>query len=247
MKYQHRQFVTPMMQIGVICAFVLAAAATPAAGRETSAPTEGPAFAAQRLNLDLEQTPLGTLLTEITRQCSVTVSGLEERHQERISFAADNEPVEAALKRLLRSLDETNYAFFYNLTQLRQVSVLPRAKGAGPGSVEMPVAALPSEAEPPPAPAPESTVQAVRVIRVNAGTQAESLGLQRGDLVVAYDGAPVRNSQQLVAAVRETSDADTVEMVVVRDGEALRLSLKGGLIGINIKTVAVSDDELETE
>jgi S1-C subfamily serine protease len=103
----------------------------------------------------------------------------------------------------------------------------------------MPAAQAPPEPGLSPPVARDAVEQAVRVINVNAGTQAERLDLRRGDLVVEYDGVQIRNSQQLVSIVRQKSDAETVEMVVVRDGEPLRMSLNGGLIGINVKTVAV--------
>jgi hypothetical protein len=213
-------------------ALILAAAA-PAAGDVP------PSSFDQRFSVNVEQQPLEALLAEIERQCDVAVTGLEERFQEPVTFAADGEPVEAAVKRLLRSLDETNYAFFYSLTRLRQVSVLPRAKGPSRPSIEMPAAQAPPEPGLSPPVARDAVEQAVRVINVNAGTQAERLDLRRGDLVVEYDGVQIRNSQQLVSIVRQKSDAETVEMVVVRDGEPLRMSLNGGLIGINVKTVAV--------
>ena len=221
---------------------MLTATAMPVMGADPGGGTPPPQTLSdeQRITLSVEQKSLADVLAVIKRQSDVAVTGLEDRFQETVTFSAEKEPVETTIKRLLRSLDETNYAFFYNLTQLRQVSVVPKSKRAAPASVEMPVAEIVPDAPV----AQDASEKAVRVINVNKGTQAEVLGLQRGDLVVEYDGIAIQNTQQLVSIVKQKSESDTVDMVVVRDGETLRITLNGGLIGINIKTVAVTESEL---
>ncbi|WP_373499160.1 PDZ domain-containing protein, partial [Desulfococcus sp.] len=201
----------------------------------------------QRLTVSVTQKPLAEVIAAVAGQCDVSVTGLEDRSRENITFSAEDEPVETAVKRLLRNLDETNYVFFYSLTQLRQVSVMPRSKKVAQAPLDMPAAEAPREESPELPEGQELQEQAVRVINVNAGTQAEALQLQRGDLVVEYNGVRIENSQQLVAMVKQKSEEDTVEMVVVRDGEPLRMTLKGGMIGINVRTVAVPGPGSETE
>ncbi len=185
------------------------------------------------LTLKAEDRPLGEVLDEIQRQSGVEILGMEARLDEPVTFVSKPDTVEKVLKRLLRHLDETNFAFEYTRTYLRRISVLP--SGGADGPVRTP--------EPPPAAAraandPEK-VNTVRILKVNEGTQADDLDLSQGDLIFEYDGARINSAQELVAAVKKKSPRETVEMVVVRDRQPFRLVLNGGLIGINILTVSV--------
>jgi hypothetical protein len=247
MRNQERQSRISILYTWFVWIFILTAGAMamPVQGAGPDAGTPPPPSPNElRVTLSVEQKPLADLLAAIQRQCDVEVTGLKGRFQEPVTFSAEDEPVETAIKRLLRNLDETNYAFFYNLTHLRQVSVLPKSKGAAPAPVEMPVAEILPETGPEAPVTQEVSEKAVRVIKVNTGTQAEALDLRKDDLVVEYDGVRIQNSQQLVSIVKQKSEADTVEMVVVRDGQPLQMTLNGGLIVINVKTVAVSGSEL---
>jgi hypothetical protein len=72
----------------------------------------------------------------------------------------------------------------------------------------------------------------VRVTSITGNSQAEALGLQRGDLITEYNGQVVAGMEVLRAAVKRTTESDNVSMIVVRGGATLVHSLKGGLIGI---------------
>ncbi len=196
-----------------------------------------PAWAVQdRLTLDMQQKPLSEILAEIRRQCAVDIVGLGKRDGELLSFSAQDEAVETAVKRLLRQLNESNYAFEYNSTRLNRVSVLLRARAEN---------TLPPRAASPPQPPSEGGEQVVRIVRVNPGTQAESADLQQNDLIMEYDGKRIRNAQELVQAVSEKSPEDSVEMVLIREGETRRVAINGGMIGINIVTITVPASELK--
>ena len=233
MSRSDRSIETPFLRAALLWMLLLAAAPTASA-------------AEQRLTLSLDRKPLAEVFTALGKQCDVTVTGLEGRLREPVTFTSRNEPVETAVKRLLRSLDETNYVFFYSRTQLRQVSVMPRSKGPSQAPETTVAEAVPEEAPESP-PVQEVQERAVRVVHVNPGTQAETLQIQKGDLVVEYNGVPVENSQQLVSMVKQGSEEESVEMVVMRNGEPLRMTLKGGLIGINVRTVAVPAPGMESE
>ncbi len=198
--------------------------------------TSGPVILkGNRLTLEAVGMPLGKILDEISLQGGVKFVGLEDRMQEAVNFSANAEPLEKALKRLLRSLDVSSYAFEYTRTKLKRVSVVPNAKSGT--SARPPV---PPENPQPPMPG-ESVV---RIIRVNEGTQAEHLDLKENDLILEYDGIRIRSAQQLVAAVKKKQPAETVEMLVVREREPRRIVLNGGLIGVNVITVTVPGAEL---
>jgi len=53
---------------------------------------------------------------------------------------------------------------------------------------------------------------------VTSGTGADEAGLQVGDLVISIDGAPVQDGGDLAAQVQTHQPGDTVDLVVVRDG-----------------------------
>jgi len=53
---------------------------------------------------------------------------------------------------------------------------------------------------------------------VTPGTGADEAGLQVGDLVISIDGAPVQDGGDLAAQVQTHQPGDTIDLVVVRDG-----------------------------
>ena len=56
---------------------------------------------------------------------------------------------------------------------------------------------------------------------VTAGTGADEAGLEVGDLVISIDGAPVQDGGDLAAQVQTHQPGDTVDLVVVRDGNEM--------------------------
>lgn len=53
---------------------------------------------------------------------------------------------------------------------------------------------------------------------VREGTPATRAGLQKGDIVVEFDGEPARSARQFTRLVRETAPGRAVKMTVLRDG-----------------------------
>jgi S1-C subfamily serine protease len=60
---------------------------------------------------------------------------------------------------------------------------------------------------------------------VQPGTGAADAGLRPGDIIVEFDGEPLATMSQLVAEVRRLSPDDTVELVVIRDGERIEVEV----------------------
>lgn len=63
-----------------------------------------------------------------------------------------------------------------------------------------------------------------QIVAIEAGYPADLAGLQVGDLIVAVDGAPATSTQDLIDGIRAAAgglDSDSVEIGVVRAGEAL--------------------------
>ena len=58
----------------------------------------------------------------------------------------------------------------------------------------------------------------VRIESVREGTPATRAGLQKGDVVVEFDGERTRSARQFTRLVRETAPGKSVKMTVLRDG-----------------------------
>ncbi len=193
-----------------------------------------------RLTVEAEKTPLGELLEAINDKYPLQVKGLERRSGETITFLAKNDPPERLFKRLLRQLGETNYAFEFAGSRLRRVSVMPESRAGSSAGTAAPFRAT----APNPLPQ-EEEIAVVRVDRVIEGSQAQALNLQKGDLVLEYDGLTINSTSQLMQEVKKKSKKGSVDMMVVRDGQPMHLALKGGFIGIHIVPHRVPRSEYE--
>ena len=79
-------------------------------------------------------------------------------------------------------------------------------------------------------------VSIAQVQSIIEASQAESAGLQIGDIILEYDGVPINSAQQLVREVEKKAQVNQIEMVIVRQKIPTRLILNGGFIGIRILT-----------
>jgi putative serine protease PepD len=69
---------------------------------------------------------------------------------------------------------------------------------------------------------------AAEVVQVVDGTPAADAGLRQGDAVVAVDGESVTGAESLTAHVRERAPGAKVELTVVRDGAAQKMTVTLG-------------------
>jgi serine protease Do len=60
---------------------------------------------------------------------------------------------------------------------------------------------------------------------VREGTPATRAGLQKGDVVVEFDGERARSAQQFTRLVRETAPGRSVKMTITRDGSSRTLDI----------------------
>ena len=65
----------------------------------------------------------------------------------------------------------------------------------------------------------------VLVQSVSPGTSAANGGLKPGDLIVAWDGEDLIDVMDMLERLRSLEPGDEVELVVVRDGEDLKLTI----------------------
>jgi membrane-associated protease RseP (regulator of RpoE activity) len=67
---------------------------------------------------------------------------------------------------------------------------------------------------------------------VMPNSQAEKKGLQRGDIVIAYDEKPINSTEQLISTVQANIVKQQVELQFIRTGMLQTVMLQGGQIGI---------------
>ena len=189
-----------------------------------------------KLLLQVQEVALWEILDELHYKCMVKISGLEHRETELITFLSRSESVEDVLEHFLHHLGETNYAFEFADEDLRRVSVFPK----------------PTTAVYSPKIVPEDDgsgkefIDAAKVTGIVKGSQADSLALREGDIIIEYDGLRITGGpQELVEEVQKKSNKEKVNMVIVHDGRQVKLVLKGGLIGVRIDPIKISKEEYQ--
>lgn len=192
-----------------------------------------------KLKIRAQKIPLGELLDEISEKCDVEILGLDHRASETITFSAESENPEDGLKRLFRFLGESNCAFEFTDVKLVRVSVFPSSKGGRSSAYTAPSPRAETKKK------PEKFGSVVRVQGIQKDTQAEELGFREGDLIIEYDGIPITSSRQLVREVRKNEERDSIDMTVVRDSDPMRFTVRGGLIGVRVRTAKIPQEELE--
>ncbi len=60
---------------------------------------------------------------------------------------------------------------------------------------------------------------------VTAGGPAAKAGIKPGDVIVEFEGLEITTSDELIVAIRSRDVGDRVSLVILRDGERIRLSL----------------------
>ena len=69
-----------------------------------------------------------------------------------------------------------------------------------------------------------ATRAGAQVVTVNAGSVGAKAGLQKGDVIVGFNGNTVSGMYSLLGYVRAASVGDTVKLTVIRDGKTLDLN-----------------------
>jgi hypothetical protein len=176
---------------------------------------------------------LKTVVASLQKDLGVTINGIESLENDKITFASKANSPEELVKSLLRHLNIKNYAFEFADDKLRTVMVVPGSKPI----IEGPVYSGTEPAR------REETVTVPVIKSVLESSQAETLDLMPGDIIVEYDGIRINSAAQLVTEVKNKSAHQQIEMVVVRDRASRRLILQGGVIGVRITTEKVSRQE----
>lgn len=184
--------------------------------------------------LKASDTPLRRILETINEKYSIDVRGLDSRADDKITFSFQAPTSEGLLKGLLRHLGIKNYAFEFADDKIRRVMIIV---GSGK-EISIPEA---PQTEPS---AKKEFVSVAEIQSVLDSSQAKSLGLLEGDLIIEYDGVRIRSAQQLVSEVEKKSSQNQIEMIVIREKIPMRLILSGGFVGVKVMTRNIPQEDL---
>jgi hypothetical protein len=176
------------------------------------------------------------IFKELYDKYSIEVSGLENRESDKITFYFEAETLEALLRGLLRYLGVKNFAIHFADATLTKIVVVPDSVSdiTTSENVQMDQS---DQVE------PLSVAQIQSIVEFS---QAESLDLITGDIIIEYDGVRITSAQQLVEEVEKKSEKSQVEMIVIREKNPVRLILAGGIIGVRIMTKKISKEEINS-
>jgi len=170
------------------------------------------------------------------QECGIRIAGLKSQEGQRITYKTKG-PILESIKRLLRYLDAESYVFEFNGERLAHVLIYSRGKSRHyrPG-----INRGYSQSK-----QPGKTVNAVKVLDIVPGSQAEVHGFQKDDIIVEYDTVPIKSASQLVSVVKKKKkEKQRVELVLVRNGSRQSYILNSGLIGVRIQTIRVPPEDI---
>jgi serine protease Do len=75
---------------------------------------------------------------------------------------------------------------------------------------------------------PGTKMFGVQLGEVLANRPADLAGVKQGDIVIEFDGIPIRTSEEFLARVRRALPYSTVKLVVMRGGERMEIPVKMG-------------------
>ena len=176
------------------------------------------------------------IFKELYDKYSIEVSGLESRESDKITFSFEADTLEALLRGLLRYLGVKNFAIQFADATLTRIVVMPDSISDITTSENVQMDQR-DQVE------PLSVAQIQSIVEFS---QAESLDLIAGDIIIEYDGVRITSAQQLVEEVEKKSENSQVEMIVIREKNPVRLILTGGIIGVRIMTKKISREEINS-
>ena len=186
--------------------------------------------------IEAHDSVLVEIFKELYDKYSIEISGLESRESDRITFSFEADSLESLLRGLLRYLGVKNFAFKFANTTLTRILVVPDSMSDIAPSENIQSEDQWSREEP---------LSVAQIQSIVESSQAESLDLTEGDIIIEYDGVRITSAQQLVKEVEKKADSSQVEMIVIREKNPMRLILAGGIIGVRIMTKKISKEEIQ--
>ncbi len=140
--------------------------------------------------IEAHDSVLVEIFKELYDNYSIEVSGLEGRESDKITFSFEADTLEAFLRGLLRYLGVKNFAIQFADAKLTRIVVVPDSMSDITTSENVQM----DRGE------PLSVAQIQSIVEFS---QAESLDLIAGDIIIEYDGVRITSAQQLVEEVKK--------------------------------------------
>lgn len=70
--------------------------------------------------------------------------------------------------------------------------------------------------------------------QIQPGSNAEATGIQEGDVIVSYDGAPAVDHEEFATTVAATAGRPQVQLLVLRGEDRIWLTARGGRLGLTV-------------
>jgi len=89
----------------------------------------------------------------------------------------------------------------------------------------------------------QETKTIVLIVRVVEKSQADSIGIQKGDIIMSYLGTKLNTAEELIEIVKSNTNnkQKKIKVMIVRNGEKeIEFNVKPGSIGVQIDTVYLS-------
>jgi S1-C subfamily serine protease len=77
-------------------------------------------------------------------------------------------------------------------------------------------------------PIPGTKMFGVRLDDIQQSRPADLAGVKSGDIVIEFDGVPIRTPEELLSRVRRALPYSTINLVVMRNGERIEIPVKMG-------------------
>jgi membrane-associated protease RseP (regulator of RpoE activity) len=77
-------------------------------------------------------------------------------------------------------------------------------------------------------PIPGTKMFGVRVDRISPSLPADMAGIKSGDIIVEFDGVPIRTEEELSSRILRAIPYTTINVVIMRNGERLEIPVKMG-------------------
>jgi S1-C subfamily serine protease len=77
-------------------------------------------------------------------------------------------------------------------------------------------------------PIPGTKIWGVRLDSITASLPADMAGIKQGDVVIEFDGVPIRTPEELTSRVRRALPYNPVDVVVMRGTEKIKIPVKMG-------------------
>jgi len=193
------------------------------------------------LTIQADNLELKYIISEFEAEHSLKFTGFSKFMDNKITLSYTGSIMDVILK-LLKLLEIKNYAYTFNEEQLIHVTVLP-------SSIYKTTKKKPLES------VNETTKKrdtnkfnstTVLIQKVLPDSQGEMVQLEVNDYIIAYNGHKIPNARRLIDYVKKYKVEESISIVVVRDERTLEFTLRGGLIGVQIITIPMDFEILES-